>query len=304
MKHVQTDNRRTHHTPGPQQSGRGAFTLIELLVVLSIVSLLLAILLPALQQARAAAYATQCLVNLRQIAMGIEIYANDNGGYHPPRYNNYTSGFPDVIMATLQLTPFSHASSYNAPGGHEAKRYYYNNGGAVIADFHELPASVQQQTIFHCPGALLSSQGPVEVYTGSYASNQALTGSRSGPFFGRQLYNSDYTSGVPEPAKTLSVVCSGGASIADNREIYIQTSAGYPVGWVGQRRRDGAYMKHLGATNAAFLDGHVAATAPNPAQPITWESFNLDEWKLLDINLIIHPGARGPRLTPGWSVAP
>ena len=55
-----------------------AFTLIELLVVISIISVLIAILLPALAQARVAAYRTSCLSNTRQIAITSNIYSNDN----------------------------------------------------------------------------------------------------------------------------------------------------------------------------------------------------------------------------------
>lgn len=61
--------------------GRWAFTLIELLVVISIVSLLIALLLPALTSARELARSAVCLSNQRQIVVYGAVYANDSDGY-------------------------------------------------------------------------------------------------------------------------------------------------------------------------------------------------------------------------------
>jgi len=71
---------------------RKAFTLIELLVVMVIIALLVGLLLPALGRAREEARKTQCRSNLRQIALAMNMYINDNGGYTPPVYGGWTHG--------------------------------------------------------------------------------------------------------------------------------------------------------------------------------------------------------------------
>ncbi len=67
----------------PQHVGvkHACFTLIELLVVIAIIAILAAILLPSLQRARSNSKRTSCISNLKQIALGGQMYGNDFQDY-------------------------------------------------------------------------------------------------------------------------------------------------------------------------------------------------------------------------------
>lgn len=91
-------------------AARRAFTLVELLVVISIITLLVAILVPSLARARELARETGCLSNVHSQLRGVHLYAAERdgdlvcGSANPLRFSGYSGDLPPVnSAASFQL---------------------------------------------------------------------------------------------------------------------------------------------------------------------------------------------------------
>ncbi len=83
---------------------RRGFTLIELLVVIAIIAVLIALLLPAVQAAREAARRSQCVNNLKQLALGVMNYESSNGSFPPGEQGCCWGGWTVSVLPFIEQT--------------------------------------------------------------------------------------------------------------------------------------------------------------------------------------------------------
>jgi prepilin-type N-terminal cleavage/methylation domain-containing protein/prepilin-type processing-associated H-X9-DG protein len=132
---------------------RRAFTLIELLVVIAIIAILAALLLPALSSAKQKAWTTSCNSNLRQIGLGLKMFADENNELYPesgtkilwgqndpsapPAGSGQRGWMEQIISYTINTNVYHCPGNARLPADNQSPFNYFNGvRAAVIADGH------------------------------------------------------------------------------------------------------------------------------------------------------------------------
>jgi len=271
---------------------RRGFTLIELLVVISIISLLVALLLPAVQAAREAARRTQCVNNLKQLGVALHTYESASRSFPPGYVSNFDAsgndtgpgwGWAAMLLPQIEQKPLFDAVNFNLP----------------IEDVSNPTSRLTRMTVFLCPsdsapldwwavtrdpsGTPLQNicQVATANYVGMYGtSDPGIDG--DGIFFrDGNIGIANITDGTAqtiaagERAYALGVATWAGSVTGTSLFPLTNDGVGYPrlesapgviLGHAGGNLGPGDpkgevnqfYSRHPGGVNFLFADGHVA----------------------------------------------
>jgi len=248
------------------------FTLIELLVVIAIIAILAAMLLPALQKARMKAMGSTCTSNLRSIINASTMYTDEYDGWIPkadPTGSGMATQWRNLIA------PFAGFSDNT-----------WDSNGKLNITLHRKVRS--RNSIFNCPATQYHAGGtPNEIEWSAlynvygYGMPQSYSGSDSIP--GKSW------------RKMTELRCKGASDqllYGDNNDNGYggNLSQEFLVSmWNNTTTRSNMGMRHLGRSNAAWLDGHVDSRLPgefNGKDAAMWKVIGrlLYYWSLKPLN--------------------
>jgi len=160
-------------TMSKQISKQKAFTLIELLVVIAIIAILASLLLPTLAKAKDRAKQVNCVSNLKQWSLALQIYALDNHDAIPRDGMGGNALYGTGALPSPTGTPFDLNAWFNLLPPNVAERRlidYYKSPG--LDPRNKMPFPGRQGRIWECPAATMD--------TGAYS---ALSGGGINGFF-------------------------------------------------------------------------------------------------------------------------
>ena len=218
------------------------FTLIELLVVIAIIAILAAMLMPALQKARARAQQTQCANNVGMLARLMLTYAGDNDDhaffcYDTGEGSSYGATYSNNSVTLKYFWHYVGTTYWGAVKTYGKERYKINPQAAVI---------------YQCPAPVIFGGPAVTSYGYSYSvGNTAATNKLT-----RHRYHS----------KLLLFVDTASRLKGTTHNPWYTTSSEEGL------RTKNLGRRHNGSGNTGFADGHVEAIADYENRPYLYGS--------------------------------